>query len=201
MDGCELLDRELRKMDMTKLLSIFYVEIYEEYFPLLKAEIEKEEEAGIVSKEMVEKIAKPKDIEFPQKFVENVRESYEMQFQWSWPMSSRISWTGMGRQISRLETHGITCHAVCDGRSTNSRSWSKSQIERKYALILAWNSSLCLWACHARRENGSGSNWCWNSSQTSQENGERDPRRPKKSHPWGTIEIQAIASSWIMCPS
>jgi hypothetical protein len=80
MDQYELLGREVAKIDISKLLSVFYGEVHEDYFPLLKAESDKEEkeaedEEDMVMKEMVERIPPPKDTEFPQKIADNVRGS------------------------------------------------------------------------------------------------------------------------------
>lgn len=93
MDQFDSLAEETEKIDVKKLLSVFYEEAYEEYFPLMRAESDKKEkeaegeedmdmkgaaeEESMVMKEMVEKIPKPQNVEFPPKFVDNVKGSLE----------------------------------------------------------------------------------------------------------------------------
>jgi histone H3/H4 len=72
MDPYEVLDEEIEKLDVKKLLQTFYkLEFEEDYFPMLKAESEKE--YSVIEPSIIRDAKSPEQIDFNPEFVSNVK--------------------------------------------------------------------------------------------------------------------------------
>jgi len=87
MDPFDILDNEIQKMEIEKILQVFYKMEFEEYLPQLKAELKREEsnaeEINVkdgwvkATKKAIQDAPAPEEINFGVDFVENVKSVIE----------------------------------------------------------------------------------------------------------------------------